>query len=161
PAQYPPRAEDAARLHLREPSAMGPRVRARRHAHRGGLPTCHRAVGARRVEAAAVKNVVNRDGVGKPLLERMYDAIVAWILARRGLALALLGALLVPAFVFTAQYFADIHAELQELLPADAPAVVALKTIHKRLGGKANLTIIATSPDPKQNHAFIDELTDR
>ena len=87
-----------------------------------------------------------------------YDRYVDWVCRgpRRATLLLFLASL--PALVLTVLYFADVHAGLQDLLPAGSQSVRALDQIHARLGGQSHLTIIAHSPDADANRRFIDEI---
>jgi predicted RND superfamily exporter protein len=69
--------------------------------------------------------------------------------------------LLIPATVLTVQFFSNVQAGLQELLPKEAPSVQALNKLHALLGGKSHLTVIAQSPDPDANRRFIALLSQR
>jgi predicted RND superfamily exporter protein len=76
-------------------------------------------------------------------------------------AALLLALACVPATYFTALYFMNVHAELQELLPPESPSVKALQELHRRNGGVSNLVVIASSPDGEVNRRFIAELAGR
>jgi len=78
----------------------------------------------------------------------------------RRAALALLVMCAIPAYL-TVQFFSDIRAGFQELLPSDATSVRALDQIHARLGGQAHVTVIAESPDRIQNRRFVDTFAAR
>ena len=78
----------------------------------------------------------------------------------RRAALVLVLACVVPT-VLAVEFFSDIRAGLQELLPSDAPSVLALDKLHARLGGQAHVTVIAQSPDRSDNRRFIDLVTAR
>ncbi len=90
-----------------------------------------------------------------------YGRMVVWVCANLRLAGLLVLVALAPAAVLAVQYFRDVHAGLQELLPDDAPSVRALQEIHARVGGVANLFVIARSPDPAVNRRFVTELAAR
>jgi predicted RND superfamily exporter protein len=92
---------------------------------------------------------------------RFYGRAVERIDAQPRRWLFALGLACLPALILTAQFFADVRSNLEELLPKSARSVLALNSIHHRLGGKAHLTVIAESSDAAANRRFISELVER
>ena len=95
------------------------------------------------------------------MITRAYAALVQKIYSDRKRATAILLLLLAPAIVLTIQYFVDIHAGMQELLPTHSDSVRALDAVHERIGGVSSLNVIAHSNDRSANRHFIDALGDR
>lgn len=91
----------------------------------------------------------------------LYQRWVKAIVDRPGRAGALLSLLAIPAVYFSALYFMNVRAGLEELLPPDAPSVLALEELHERIGGVANLIVIVHSKDPEANRRFVAELGPR
>ncbi len=81
--------------------------------------------------------------------------------ARPGVAALILGLVCAFPLFLTVQFFSDVRAGLTELLPHDAPAVVALEKLHDRLGGQARLIVVVESPDGDTNRRFVRELGNR
>ena len=88
-------------------------------------------------------------------------AFVAWTL-RWGRAVWIGVALLAaPALFRTAQLYAHLHTELEQLLPASAPSVKALKELRSRLPGAMFLGVLVDSGTPDRLGAaerFLDDL---
>ena len=91
-------------------------------------------------------------------LGRAYARYVAAVFAHPKLAALLLCLACVPGIVLDAQFFSNVRTGLEDLLPKSAPSVRAIDALHKRLGGRAHITVIAQSDDPLANRKFIDEL---
>ena len=86
---------------------------------------------------------------------RLYGRMVESISAAPRRAALILLLSLVPAVFLTVQFFSNVQAGLTELLPKQAPSVQALTELHRLLGGKAHLVVIAQSDDVEANHRFI------
>ncbi len=95
------------------------------------------------------------------MIDRNYRRYLSWVVASpRRAAICLLLACL-PALGLSAQFFANLEAGLEDLLPPEAPTVRALRKIHGRLGSQAHLTIIASSVAAEENRRYIDALGTR
>ncbi len=92
---------------------------------------------------------------------RFYGRIVEAISAAPRRAALILLVCLIPATVLTVQFFSNVQAGLIDLLPKDAPSVVALTKLHAQLGGKSNLTVIVHSPSGEANRRFVATLHQR
>ncbi|MFO0724764.1 MAG: MMPL family transporter [Myxococcota bacterium] len=91
------------------------------------------------------------------LYRRWIDAILSHP-ARAGAILILLA---IPAVYFSALYFMNVKAGLEDLLPKDAKSVRDLEELHDRIGGVANFIVIAHGQDGEENRRFIGELGHR
>ncbi len=92
---------------------------------------------------------------------KLYQRYIDFVCRRRGVSLfVLLLACTVPAWL-TVRLFQDVRADLQELMPQDAPAARALNEIHARLGSQGHLTIVAHGRNPDANRGFIDAISKR
>ena len=91
-------------------------------------------------------------------MEGLYARYARLVIRRPLISLLILSAICVPAVVLDVQFFQSIRTGLQDLLPADAPSVRSIDTIHARIGGESQLTVIAQSDDAMKNRAFIKEL---
>ncbi len=94
-------------------------------------------------------------------------AFVAWLL-RHGRLLWLLAALLaIPATWRTAHLYANLHSDMEELLPPDAESVRAVEELRRRMPGLQFLGVLAdvgkdASPDRiDAAQRFIDDLATR
>ena len=76
-----------------------------------------------------------------------YGRYLRAVCARPGSAALVLGVLCLPALVLSVGFFGHIDPGLQELLPPSTPSVRALNTLHRLVGGKAHLAVIARSPE--------------
>ena len=92
---------------------------------------------------------------------RFYGRIVEKISAAPRRAALILLLCMVPATVLTVQFFSNVQAGLIDLLPKDAPSVLALTKLHAQLGGKSQLMVIVQSPDGEVNRRFISTLAGR
>src|SRR5579871_3017557 len=79
----------------------------------------------------------------------------------RPVTIALCGLLLAAAGVLLASRLA-LQTDLAELLPEDAPSVVALRALGARVGGTGNVAIAVESNDgkPAALRAYIPQLVD-
>jgi uncharacterized protein len=87
---------------------------------------------------------------------------IAWTL-RHGKALWLVAALLaIPAAWRTAQLYGNLHSELEELLPRDAPSVVAIGELRRRMSGLQYLGVVIDvgGPNEPQRLARADQLVE-
>lgn len=87
--------------------------------------------------------------------------LLRWVDAQPKLAALMLAAVCAYPLVLTFQFFSDVRAGFTELLPPEAPAVVAIEAISKRLGSQSRLIVIVESPDADANRRFIRELGTR
>ena len=95
-----------------------------------------------------------------PLVRRF----VAWTLRRGKLlwALALLAA--IPAAMRTASLYRHLRSDLEELLPRDAPSVVAIAELRQRMPGLQHLGVLVEVRDAAQlpgADRFLDDLAAR
>jgi hypothetical protein len=75
---------------------------------------------------------------------------VAWTL-RRGKTLWLVAVLLaIPASWRTAQLYGNLRSEIEELLPRDAPSVVAIGELRRRMAGLQYLGVVIDTGGPGQ-----------
>lgn len=98
---------------------------------------------------------------GENAVWRIYGRMVESISAAPRRAAVILLLALVPAVFLTVQFFSNVQAGLTELLPKQSPSVQALTELHRLLGGKAHLVVIAQSGDVEANHRFITTVCQR
>jgi predicted RND superfamily exporter protein len=67
-----------------------------------------------------------------------------------GVALAMLAA----CWSYTRKL--EVRSDVMELLPRDSPGFQAFEHRLKRVGGRATITLVCESPDPRANERFID-----
>ncbi|MGC4117595.1 MAG: MMPL family transporter [Myxococcales bacterium] len=79
-------------------------------------------------------------------------------LARPALTLSVAAALFAASLPFAVELYANLRAQLEELLPQSAPSVVAIKTMHERLGESIGQTVLVTGATPEERHRFLDRL---
>ncbi len=98
---------------------------------------------------------------GPPPLERLSRRLVPWLIRRRRgmlLAAVLLG--LVGTF-FSVRLYSDLRSEVEELLPSDAPSVVAARRWGPKLHNVTHLSVVLEGKDPKALRRFADALAAR
>jgi predicted RND superfamily exporter protein len=95
------------------------------------------------------------------MVKRAVGAIVDWSGRRPIVVLFLALCLLVSSWRFALIVLANPHTDLRELLPSESPGLKAFDHQLGRVGGGANLLVIAESPDRRQNERFIDDLSAR
>ena len=91
-------------------------------------------------------------------------SFVRWTLANGRLLWILALLLAIPATWRTVQLYAHLHSDFEELLPKQAPSVVALDELRARTPGLSHLGIVVDVGDPANLPAgerFIDELAAR
>jgi predicted RND superfamily exporter protein len=75
-------------------------------------------------------------------------SFVAWTV-RHGRTLWALALLLaIPAGMRTAQLYRNLHSEIEELLPRDAPSVVAIRELRARMAGLQYLGVVVDTGQP-------------
>ena len=94
-------------------------------------------------------------------------AFVAWLLRRGRLIWTVALLLAIPAAWRTAHLYANLHSDMEELLPPDAPSVRAVNELRQRMPGLQFLGVLAdvgenASPERIASaQRFIDDLTVR
>ncbi len=68
--------------------------------------------------------------------------VTGWILRHRVVVLVLALLTAIPAAARTVHLYAGLHSELEELLPADSPAVAAVRTLRARIPGSQHLGVV-------------------
>lgn len=63
-------------------------------------------------------------------------------------------ALLVACWSYTRKL--EVRSDVMELLPRDSPGFQAFEHRLRRVGGRATITLVCESPDPRANERFID-----
>ncbi len=108
----------------------------------------------------SARDATDRSNV-KSVSPEIYGRYVTWVTNNLRIAAFVALAVLAPCGLLAGRYFMDVHAGLDELLPDNAPSARALREIHARVGGVANLFVIAMSDAPDINRRFITELGQR
>ncbi|HEX7600267.1 MAG TPA: MMPL family transporter [Polyangiaceae bacterium] len=91
-------------------------------------------------------------------------AFVRWTLTNGRLLWILALLLAIPATWRTAQLYVNLHSDFEELLPKEAPSVIALDELRARTPGLSHLGIVVDVGDPANLPAgerFLDELAAR
>jgi predicted RND superfamily exporter protein len=91
---------------------------------------------------------------------------VAWTLRHGRVLWALALLLAIPAGVRTASLYRNLRSDVEELLPRDAPSVVALQELRSRMAGLQYLGVVveadpAHGGDIRRGEALIDDLAAR
>jgi predicted RND superfamily exporter protein len=86
----------------------------------------------------------------KRLVFALVDFGGRWPLLVVGMALALLAA------CWSYARKLEVRSDVMELLPRDSPGFQAFERRLERVGGRATITVVCESPDPKANERFID-----
>ncbi len=100
-------------------------------------------------------------GRGPGLAERIARRLVPWLLRHRRpvlwgtLLLSLAGAAL------SALLYSDLRSDIEELLPATAPSVVAARTVAPRLHSVIHLSVVLEGKDPEGLERLADALAYR
>lgn len=94
-------------------------------------------------------------------LETLSRRFVPWLIRRRSAVLFV--ALLVTAVAgyFSAQLYGNLKSDLEELLPATAPSVLAAKSIGPKLHPVNNLFVVLEGSDPTAVQHFANDLAAR
>ena len=95
------------------------------------------------------------------MVTRAVGTIVDWSGRRPLVVLFLALCLLAGSWRFALIVLANPHTDLRELLPSESPGLKAFEHQLGRVGGGANLLVIAESPDRLRNEHFIDDLSVR
>ncbi len=94
-------------------------------------------------------------------VERLSRRLVPWLIRRRrGVLLAAILLGLVGTF-FSARLYSDLRSEVEELLPSDAPSVVAAKRWGPKLHTVTHLSVVVEGKDPKALQRFAEALAER
>ncbi|MBI5548323.1 MAG: MMPL family transporter [Deltaproteobacteria bacterium] len=88
----------------------------------------------------------------------LLTRLVAWICARRRSALAIGSALGLVCLPFAALLYSNLRTQIEELLPRDAPSIVALEAMQARLGDNMQLGILVSGAPLDAIHRFLDRL---
>jgi hypothetical protein len=83
---------------------------------------------------------------------------VGRVIARPGIALGVAAAIGLASLPFAVLLYANLRAQLEELLPQSSPSVVAIKKMHERLGESIGLTVLVVGETPEERHRFLDRL---
>jgi hypothetical protein len=89
---------------------------------------------------------------------------VAWTLRHGRLLWAMALVLAIPATWRTVSLYRNLRTEVEELLPRDAPSVVAIGELRRRMSGLQHLGVIVNVPDPARMpdaERFLDDLSAR
>ena len=89
-------------------------------------------------------------------LEALVNRYVLLSLRRPWLLIAIYAAITVASLLLATRL--KLETDLKDLLPADAPSVVALDEARTRQGSSDKFVIAVDSPDPLKTLAFIDAL---
>jgi predicted RND superfamily exporter protein len=94
-------------------------------------------------------------------LETLAQRLVPWLIRRRRAVLS--GALLVTLVsgFYSAKLYGNLRSDLEELLPATAPSVLAAKLIGPKLHPVNNLFLVLEGKDPKAVQRFANDLAAR
>jgi predicted RND superfamily exporter protein len=87
--------------------------------------------------------------------------LVPWLVRRRALVLALAALATLAGAFFSVLLYGDLRANVEELLPKDAPSVIAAKTIGPKLHSVTHLSVILEGGDPDVMDRFADDLAAR
>jgi hypothetical protein len=94
-------------------------------------------------------------------LTRRY---VAWTLRHGKLLWALAVLLAIPAAWRTAMLYGHLRSDIEELLPRDAPSVVAIAELRRRMSGLQYLGVLVDTGGPAhlaEGERFLDDLAAR
>jgi predicted RND superfamily exporter protein len=94
-------------------------------------------------------------------MRRAVGAIVDASGRRPFTVLALALCVLAATWFFALRVLLSPHTDLRELLPRDSPGLKAFEHQLGRVGGGAQLLVVAESPDVAANRRFIDDLSAR
>jgi uncharacterized protein len=93
--------------------------------------------------------------------ERLSQRFIPWLIRRR--RAVLIAALLVTCVTgfFSAKLYGNLKSDLEELLPATAPSVLAAKSIGPKLHPVNNLFLVLEGTDPTAVQHFANDLAAR
>ena len=93
-------------------------------------------------------------------VDRLSRALVPWLIAkRRAILLFGLGLFVVGGF-FSARLYSHLESKIEELLPADAPSVVAAHRWGPKLHSPGRLTVVLEGKDAEGLERFADKLAE-
>ncbi|MBI4819856.1 MAG: MMPL family transporter [Deltaproteobacteria bacterium] len=90
--------------------------------------------------------------------EQLSRAWVSTIHANPRAILIAAALTLAPMGYWSALLFSDVRADLEELLPENAPSVAALRKLEARFGGWSELSVLVGSSSVAANRRFSDDL---
>lgn len=94
-------------------------------------------------------------------LDRLAGRLVPWLIRHRKVVLLSAALVTVVSVFFAAKLYGDLRSEIEELLPADAPSVVAARTVGPQLHSVNSLSIVMEGTDGDAIARFADDLVER
>ncbi len=94
-------------------------------------------------------------------VESLGRRFVPWLIHRRRAILGAAALLLLASGFFAAKLYANLRSDLEELLPANAPSVLAAKSIGPKLNPVNNLYLVLEGSHPEALQRFADALAAR
>ncbi len=89
------------------------------------------------------------------------ERLVSWLIRRRRGVLHAAAFLLLVSGVFATKLYSNLRSDLEELLPATAPSVLATKSIGPKLNPVSNLYLVLEGREPQAVQRFADALAAR
>jgi predicted RND superfamily exporter protein len=91
-------------------------------------------------------------------LDRFWSRYATWVIERHRGLLALYLASTIACAPLSVLLYLNLRTDLRELLPQDAPAVVHLRELEKRLGFLGLLMLVVRTEDLEAGERFVDAL---
>lgn len=102
-----------------------------------------------------------QEDAGGSSRDRFARAFVGGLVRHRRAVLALAAVLVAVGGVLTVSLYGDLRSEVEELLPASAPSVVAARVLGPRLYDVNHLSVVLEGQDPEGLRRFADALAAR
>ncbi|MBJ6765470.1 MMPL family transporter [Myxococcaceae bacterium JPH2] len=94
-------------------------------------------------------------------IDRLSRRLVTALLERRRQVLLVATVLTLVGTALSIQLYGDLRSEVEELLPSDAPSVVAARVLTPRLYDVNHLSVVLEGNDPQALRRFADALAER
>lgn len=94
-------------------------------------------------------------------LDRVAGRLVPWLIRHRKAVLIVAALVTLVSVFFATKLYGDLRSEIEELLPADAPSVVAARTVGPQLHSVNSLSIVMEGTDGDAIERFADDLVKR
>jgi predicted RND superfamily exporter protein len=91
-------------------------------------------------------------------VERLSHKLVPWLIRRQRGVLLVAAVLTLVGTFFSVRLYSDLRSQVEELLPADAPSVVAAKRWGPKLHNVTHLSVVLQGQDPKALQRFAEAL---
>jgi predicted RND superfamily exporter protein len=93
--------------------------------------------------------------------DRLCRVLVPWLVARRRLVLILAAVATAVGTYFSVRLYSDLRSNVEELLPSDAPSVIAARTLGPKLHTVTQLAVVLEGNDGDAIARLADAIAER